>query len=325
MKVGAERVIAVDVGGTGIKAALCDADSPELAPVAELIRPTPVADGVPAVVEAIATLIDELGADQDSSVGVGVILPGAVEAEGGVARYSANIGWRDLPIRDLLAARTGRPVAIEHDVRAAGLAEAERGAAADQTDALFVAIGTGIAAASIVAGRIVPGAGALAGEIGHVPAFPDGIRCACGQRGCTEAYASAAALARRYQQATGRAAPAEQVIARAAAGDPAAITVYGQAVTALARTLLYCTMLTDPALIVLGGGLAQAGDTLLQPLRDQLAAGLTWRQPPPLAIARFGARAGQVGAGLIGLRAARASRRAGSEATAAARESQRPG
>lgn len=304
---GTGQVIAIDVGGTAIKAARCGDEATGFRPLAELTRPTPVADGVPAVVEAVARIIDELaaGADPGAISGVGVILPGSVDAAAGVARYAANIGWRNLPIRDLLTARTGRPVAIEHDVRAAGLAELELGAARGRREVLFVAIGTGIASASVVGGRVVEGATGLAGEIGHVPAFPDGVLCACGQRGCTEAYASAAAIGRRYAEATGRPLRAEEVIARAREGDPAATVVFGQAVTALARTLVFGTMLADPELIVLGGGLSLAGGALVEPLSEQLRQSLTWRQPPELVPAEFGVRSGQVGAALIGFRAAR--------------------
>lgn len=297
------QVIAVDVGGTAIKAVRCGAAETGFAAQADVTRATPVSAGVPAVVDAIAAVIDELG--HESVVGVGVIMPGVVDAEAGIARYSTNIGWRELPIRDQLAAATGRPVAIEHDVRAAGRAELTLGAARGYRDSLFVAIGTGIAAASIVNGTVAAGSGHLAGEIGHVPVYPDGARCACGQRGCAETYASAAAIARRYAEASGRAEPAERVIALAGQGDPAALVVFDQAVTALARCLVFATMLNDPEVIVLGGGLSLAGPALLDPLRAQLSDALAWRPPPALATAHFGARAGQIGAALLGLAAAR--------------------
>jgi len=297
------RVVAVDVGGTGIKAARCDASTPDYRPVAELTRPTPVAAGVPAVVAAIADVITVL-ARAEPVDGVGVILPGAVEPAAGIARYSTNIGWRDLAIRDQLQQLTGLAVAIEHDVRAAGRAEFELGAAAGAADALFVALGTGIAAASRTGGHLVTGASYLAGELGHVPVRPDGERCPCGQVGCTEVYASAAAVARRYRQRTGTALPAEQVVAAAVAGQPAAMAVLAEAVQALSQALVFATLMLDPAVIVLGGGLAQAGPVLLEPVAAGLAQGLAWRPAPPVVPAAFGARAGQVGAALIGADAA---------------------
>lgn len=292
-------VLAVDVGGTSIKAALCGRDCTVLATAA---RDTPVADGVPAVVTAICAVIEELAAGHAVS-GVGLILPGVVDAAGGIARYSANIGWRELAIADQVAGRVGLPVAIEHDVRAAGLAEARLGAARDVSDALFIGIGTGIAAASIVDGRLVSGAANLAGEIGHLPAVPDGERCSCGQRGCTETYASAAALARRYRDQTGRPAPAAEVIRLAGQGDPIARTVYDEALTALARALIGCILLLDPQLVVIGGGLSLAGDALLLPLAERIRAGLAWRPEVPLRPARFGDQSGRIGAALIGWQA----------------------
>jgi glucokinase len=306
----AQAVLAVDVGGTGIKAALCDRDCAVLDTAS---RPTPAADGVPAVLAAICQTIEELtgraAARRLRAAGIGLILPGVLDPAAGLVRYSANLPWRDLPIAREIAGRVGLPVAIEHDVRAAGLAEARLGAARDVPDALFVGIGTGIAAAVIVAGRPVAGAGGLAGEIGHLPVVPGGEPCPCGQRGCAERYASAAAISRRCQARTGRPASAAEVIELAAAGNPVAGEVFDQALDALAHVLTGCVLLLDPALIVLGGGLALAGDALLRPLAERLRAGLAWRAEtgrpaaPPLRIGRFGDQAGRIGAALVGWQA----------------------
>lgn len=307
-----DAVIAVDVGGTEIKAALCDPAGNALAGVR---CRTPVQAGVPAVVDAIVETIRELAgapASGQTVRGVGLILPGLVDAGAGIARYSANIGWRELPIRDQVADRVGLPVAIEHDVRAAGLAEAQLGAASGVPEALFLAIGTGIAGATITGGRLLAGAGNLAGEIGHLPAMPGGERCGCGQLGCTETYASASALPRRYLALGGAAAGdqplrAEQVLDRARAGDPIAVAVFDDALTALARALVCYTLLLDPALIVLGGGLSLAGDRLLRPLAGRIQHGLAWRPAAELVTARFGVEAGRVGAALVGWSAYRAA------------------
>jgi glucokinase len=305
-----EAVLAVDVGGTGIKAALCDRDC---AVLDARSRPTPAADGTSAVLAAICDTIDELSgraaARRLRAAGIGLILPGLVDPAAGLVRYSANLPWRDLPIAAEIASRVGLPVAIEHDVRAAGLAEARLGAARDVPDALFVGIGTGIAAASIVGGRPVAGSGGLAGEIGHLPVVAGGEPCGCGQRGCAERYASAAAISRRYQARTGRPASAAEVIGLSAAGDPAAGGVFDEALAALSQVLTGCVLLLDPALIVLGGGLALAGDALLEPLAERLRAGLAWRAgpgrpaAPPLRIGRFGDQAGRIGAALVGWQA----------------------
>ncbi len=299
-------VLAVDVGGTSIKAAVCDRDCTVLATAD---RPTPVAEGTPAVLAAICTLAEQLSEQAANAgiavAGIGLIMPGIVDPVAGIVRYAANIGWRDLPIAERVADRVGLPVAIEHDMRAAGLAEFRLGAARGVADALFVGIGTGIAAASITGGRLVAGAGNLAGEIGHLPAVPDGEPCSCGQRGCAENYASGAAIARRYRARAGRPASAAEVIELAGRGDPVAGAVFDEALTALSRALIGCVLLLDPQLIVLGGGLSLAGDALREPLSARINAGLAWRPPVPLCAARFGDQAGRIGAALIGWQAVR--------------------
>lgn len=317
-------VIGVDVGGTDLKGSVSDGSGTELS---RLRRRTPVADGVPAVVTAIVDLVEELRSGTDPAVpvrGIGLIFPGVVEATAGMARYSVNIGWRDLPLREIVSERVGLPVAIDHDVRAGGLAELTLGAARGSREALFLPIGTGIAGAVISNGVVVTGAQHTAGEIGHIPVYPDGERCACGQRGCTETYASASALPRRYAAAAAdqtRAAAADQrqaaaaepgstlpvraedVIALAAAGDPLARTVFDEAITALGRALVTYTMLMDPSVIVVGGGMVRAGSALLDPLADAVRSGLTWRDAPAIVAARFGSDAGRVGAALVGWQA----------------------
>jgi glucokinase len=299
-------VAALDVGGTAIKAALADRAGVESH---RIDRTTPVSDGVPAVVTAIVDTIEELRRAAGSDVplrGVGLIFPGLVDRDGGIATYSANIGWRDLPLRSMVSERVGLPVAIDHDVRAGGLAEAQLGAAQGASEALFLPIGTGIAGAVLTGGRVVAGTRGMAGEIGHLPVVPNGERCACGQRGCTETYASAKALARRYLAFGGMPARgsatlrAEDVIARAGQGDVIARQVYTEAIEAIGRALVSYTLLMDPSLIVVGGGLSKAGSALLDPLAEEIQRGLAWRSAPPLVLGRFGADAGRVGAALIG-------------------------
>jgi glucokinase len=292
--------VAVDVGGTRIKAAVLNTAGRVLR---QIERPTPVADGAATVVDTVRTIARELtGPDV---VAGGVVVPGSVDVQTGIARYAANIGWRDVPLRDLLAADLGVPVVLEHDVRAAGLAECLLGRARGVADCLVVVIGTGIAGVIVSHGVALRGTTALAGEIGHVPVYPDGEVCACGQRGCLETYASGAAIARRYRARRG-AAPglSAQHIAAARGTDPWADQVWRDATTALGIALASATMLLDPELIVLGGGLATAGDVLLDPAREELAARLTWRAAPAVVLSACGSRAGQLGAAILAWQAA---------------------
>uniref|UniRef100_UPI0028A81748 ROK family protein n=1 Tax=Microbacterium sp. TaxID=51671 RepID=UPI0028A81748 len=194
-------VLAFDVGGTDIKSALFDADG-----TARGLRRTPTpssADGSPdGLIERLAELADELRAQHPDVVpqAVGLVVPGIVDAENGIGVFSSNLGWRDAPMRDLMVARFGMPVAFDHDVRAASWAEHVLGGARDYANAVVLIIGTGIAGALLVDGRPYT-AGGYAGEIGHAPIgeWP----CPCGARGCLEAIASAGAISRRYTDATG--------------------------------------------------------------------------------------------------------------------------
>lgn len=303
-----DLVIGVDVGGTTVKAALLDSDGLEYSGSE---RPTPRDLGPDAVIATIIRAIVELRARMPEAArlrAVGLVVPGIVDAQEGIAVYAANIGWRELPLRQIVAEAVGEPVVLDHDVRAAGLAELEWGAGRGLHEVLFVALGTGVAGAVITRGQAYAGATDRAGELGHLPVFPQGEWCACGQRGCTETYASGAAVSRRYCAASGIDVTAEDVISRAAAGDPVADGIFNDALTALGRALVHYVLLMDPELIIIGGGMAAAGAALLQPLTREVQAGLAWRPAPRISIGRFAGDAGRRGAGLLAWRALQESR-----------------
>jgi glucokinase len=297
-------VIALDLGGTMLKAGLVDERGRTLV---ERRTPSGREDGPEAVVERLLGAIDELRAaatEHDlAPAAVGLVVPGIVDEAAGVAAYSANFGWRDLPLRALVEERAGLPTAFGHDVRAGGLAEGALGAAKGVDDFLFLAVGTGIAGAIVADGRPVQGGG-FAGEIGHLVVRPGGPRCGCGARGCLEAVASAAAIAARWAERTGVEATAGEVAARAQAGEPAARAVWDEAVDALADALAAAVTLVAPRLVVVGGGLAEAGAQLIDPLDAALEARLTFQRRPRLARARLGDEAGRLGAALLAWRAA---------------------
>jgi glucokinase len=303
-----DLVIGVDVGGTTIKAALLDSEGLEYG---RSERPTPRHLGPDAVVATTIDIIAELRArvPEAGRVGaVGLVVPGVVDPQQGIAVYAANIGWRQLHLRQIVAEAVGLPVVLDHDVRAAGLAELELGAGRGLQDVLYVALGTGVAAAVITRGEVVAGATDRAGELGHLPVFPDGEPCACGQRGCTETYASAAALSRRYTAASGTSdVPAHDVISRAAAGDALADAIFNDAITALGRALVHYVLLMDPELILIGGGMSASGAALLHPLTREVQAGLAWRPAPTILIGQFAGDAGRRGAALLAWRALHAS------------------
>ncbi|MFY1680140.1 ROK family protein [Micromonospora sp. WMMD730] len=295
-------VVALDVGGTGMKCALVRPDGSVLH--AER-HPTDAGRGPDAVVETVLAvaegLADRARAAGSTPVACGVAVPGVVDEAAGVAVWSANVGFRDVPLRDLVGARLGLPAALGHDVRVGGIAEARLGAGRDARHVLFVAIGTGIAAAHVVAGSAAVGAHGAAGEIGHILVRPDGPRCGCGRPGCLEAVSSASAVARRYAELAGVTASAADVAGRAAAGEELAGRVWREAVEALADGLATGQALYDVDTMVIGGGLARAGGQLLDPLRAALHERMTFHREPRLVAAALGDEAGCLGAALLAL------------------------
>jgi glucokinase len=295
-------VVALDVGGTTIKCALVRHDGSVVHAERHPTRADSGPDRVVATILDVAgALAEKAGTEGLTPVAAGVVVPGVVNEDAGVAEWSANLGLRAVPLRDLVTARLRLPTALGHDVRSGGLAEARLGAGRGSRHVLFVAIGTGIAAASIVDGRGYTGAHGAAGELGHVVVRPGGPVCSCGQRGCLEAIASASAVARRYAAATGTETTAAAVVAAAGAGDPLAQRVWQEAIEALADGLAMAQALVDPAVVVVGGGLAGAGESLLAPLRLALRARLTFHSEPRLVPAALGDEAGCLGAGLLAL------------------------
>jgi glucokinase len=294
-------VIALDLGGTALKAGLVD-------PAGETLlarhRPSRREQGPEAVIAGVLEAVEELSAAATRAgffpVAVGLVVPAIIDEAAGVAVFSANLGWRDVPLRGLLEERTRLPVAFGHDVRAGGLAEGELGAARGVRDFLFLALGTGVAGAVVLDGRPYSGGG-YAGEIGHVVVDPGGRECGCGARGCVETVASAAAITARY----GQGVSAAEIAARAAAGETAAEVVWRHAVDALADALAMYVNVLAPDLIVVGGGLSQAGEQLLRPLDAALGERLTFHRRPALRRAALGDQAGRLGAALMAWERAR--------------------
>ncbi|MYZ40146.1 ROK family protein, partial [Streptomyces sp. MnatMP-M17] len=297
------HVIALDVGGTGMKAALVGADG---ALLYEVRRATGRERGPDAVVEGILGFAAELrayGAEHfgESALAAGVAVPGIVDAENGIAVYAANLGWRDVPMRALLAERLGGvPVALGHDVRTGGLAEGRLGAGRGADRFMFIPLGTGIAGAIGIGGTIEAGAHGYAGEIGHVVVRPDGPECGCRQRGCLETLASAAAVSRAWAAASGDPeADAADCAKAVESGDPEAVRVWLDAVDALAAGLVTALTLLDPRTLIIGGGLAEAGETLFTPLRAAVEERVTFQKLPEIVPAALGDTAGCLGAGLL--------------------------
>ena len=289
-----DLALAVDVGGTTIKAELVDRAGTVLASEQ---RPTPRGHAAGDAIEEVGRSLLEQRSDAPV-VGAGVVVPGLVDRSAGIARYSANIGWRDLELVRSLSAGWRLPVRIAHDVASGGVAEHRLGAAVGAEDLVFVAIGTGIAASIVSGGHLLTGHRGEAAEIGHL-AVRTGISCACGRDGCLETIASAAAIARRYTDLSGNHVTGADEVAARLDSDPVARQVWQDAVEALADALAVVSLLVSPALVVIGGGLSRAGVRLVDPLRYELRERTHVVHPADVTASALGDRGGVIGAALL--------------------------
>lgn len=303
--------IGVDIGGTKIAAGVVD-QAGEI--IATTTRSTPATDA--ALIEAaVADAVAELRAEH-TVVGVGVGAAGFVGADRRTVNFAANLAWRQHPLAEELEQLTGLPVVVENDANAAGWAEYRFGAATGASHMLMVTVGTGLGGAIVMDGHLVRGSAGFAGEIAHVTAVPDGQWCGCGRRGCLEQYTAGTALVRTAKSRAAAGDPLMGPLLQVAGGDrrqidgplitrlaqqgdPGAIELIAEIGTWLGTGLASIATLLDPEVFVVGGGVAAAGDLLLEPARRAYAKNLTARSHRPLApfvVASMGNRAGIVGA-----------------------------
>lgn len=297
-------VAAVDVGGTGIKAALRDRDG-GLHARREVSVAALRGDG--RLVDAVVDVAGELVEGRHGEVAaLGLAVPGIVDEARGVAVSSMILGWREVPFVDLLRRRTGLPIGFGHDVRLAARAEGTVGAARGCRDWLFVTLGSGVGATMVLDGRQYLGATGRGGELAHLVVEPEGPPCRCGKIGCLEMVASADAVSRRYAELRrdDRAVSARDVVLRAAGGDALALAVWRRALLALGSALSTYAEVLEPELIVVGGGMAGAGGVLFDPLNEFVSGGVSLPRIPPVVPAALGAFAGVHGAALAAEEAA---------------------
>jgi predicted NBD/HSP70 family sugar kinase len=248
--------VGLDIGGTKTLGVAVDASGRI---VAEVRRPTD--RGPEGVVSTAAAVVADLRTETGEAlaVPVGVGIPGLVDGEAGVVRHAVNLGitGEPLALSGLLSEALGVPVLVENDANAATLgAVAETG----QDDLVYLSIGTGLAAGLAFGGRLRRGVHGAGGEVGHIPVDPQGLRCSCGQTGCLETVASGSALAAAWPVTEGHSAQA--LFTAAAAGDPRAIAARDRFAAGVAATVRLLCLTVDPAVVVLGGGVAQLGDQL---------------------------------------------------------------
>ncbi|MEH3077474.1 MAG: ROK family protein [Quadrisphaera sp.] len=293
-------VVAVDVGGTLTKSALVDGSGEVL----EVRSEPTVLRSATGLLDQLALAVAALAAAHPGAVpaAVGVHVPGLVDDARGTVLLAENLGLRDVPLRDQLAARTGLPVTLGNDARGAGTAEFRMGAARGARTAVVVSIGTGIGAAVFVDGRLHDGDG-FGCELGHMPVLVPGRRapvvCACGGPSCLEQWASAGGIARSYTRVTGTPVRgAREVFDAARAGDGEAARVVGDGLDALALAVAQLATVLAPEVVVIAGGLSRAGAELFDPLQERLEELLTFHRRPRLLPARFGDGAGVIASAL---------------------------
>lgn len=286
------RRLGLDLGGTDIKLALLEDESV----LATDATPTRSEDGGPAA--ALARVV-ELGGSAGDVATVGVSLPGLFDADGRGLLFPNLYGdWGGFPIRETLAAGFARSVAIVNDGHAFALAEARVGAARGSRDVICVVCGTGVGGGLVLDGRLRLGVEERAGEIGHHTVEPDGSPCNCGNHGCLETIAGSRAIAR----AAGTRSFAE-ALAHARAGDGPAVAAIARAGRHLGIAIANLTIFVAPERVVVGGGVAEAGELLLDPLRQELRARAGNVAPLDrigVVAAELGPWAGAIGAALVG-------------------------
>ena len=311
--------IGVDVGGTKILAALVDAQGRIL----DRQRIATPARDVHATIDAIVAAIDTVIAghtrspDSAGSVGsVGIGIAALVDSDRSRVVFAPNLGWSQVPLADEVADRIGRRVVIENDANAAAWGEFRHGSGRQFEDAVVVTVGTGIGGGLILDGRLRRGAHGMAAEIGHITVVPDGRLCGCGRRGCWEQYASGSALVRIAREfASERRGEADLLLSlgdgspegirgrhvteAARKGDPVALAAFHEVGAWLGRGLADLTAVVDPQAYIIGGGVSDAGEMLVDPARREhhhLVAEYGGRSVPTVVTATLGNDAGVVGA-----------------------------
>jgi glucokinase len=310
--------IGLDIGGTKISGGVIDESGVILA---RGRKDTPAHDPA-AIVEEAASLIRELSSEHEIDA-VGVACAAFIDRSRSTVYFSPNLAWRDEPLKQRLESAVDLPVVIENDANAAAWGEFRFGAAVEADDMVMVTVGTGLGGGIVVDGVLMLGAFGVGAELGHMRVVPNGIRCGCGNRGCWEQYASGSALVREARELivsdTPHAARLSELCAgdpaalsgpdvtRAAAeGDPAAVELLADLGTWIGEGLASVAAILDPELIVLGGGVSEAGGLLIDPALAAFRRQLTGRGHRPearFALASLGNDAGMIGAADLAARA----------------------
>ena len=311
--------IGIDIGGTKIAGGLV---SPDGEIVIRSRRETP-ATNPGAIIDACVNLIQDLaqqaGENDGERLPVGVACAGYIDKSGSEVLFAPNIAWRHEPLREQLTQRTGLDVVIENDANAAAYGEFLHGGGSKADDMVLITLGTGVGGGIVLGGNVLRGSHGIGAEVGHMRVVPNGHRCGCGNRGCWEVYASGSALVREARELIRSTSPygaqlrelcggdADKVTGRditsaAKDGDPAAVELLGEVGRWAGEGMASLAAILDPEMFVIGGGVADAGDLVLEPARRAFEAQLTGRghrPEPSLTLAELGNDAGVIGAACL--------------------------
>ncbi|MDN4615638.1 ROK family glucokinase [Leifsonia sp. F6_8S_P_1B] len=305
------HAIGIDIGGTKIAGAVVD----ELGVIVREER-VPTDASSPALIEdAVVGMVQRLQQGPEQIVGVGVAAAGFIDAAQSTVYYAPNINWRHEPFREKLERRLDIPVLIENDANAAGWAEFRFGAGRLVSDMVILTIGTGVGGAIVSNDRLFRGGFGAGAEIGHMRVVPGGLPCGCGAHGCIEQYGSGRALQRMANEfadaggigqaladvraRNGGVLSGSDISALIMAGDPGALAALRQLGDWLGQACASLGAILDPQVFVFGGGVAQAGELLLEPIRLAYLENLPARgfhPEPEFTIAELVNDAGVVGA-----------------------------
>jgi len=302
--------IGIDIGGTKIAGAVVSSEG-EI--IADARVATPAGDSE-AIVDSVVAMIESLAVGHDIRA-AGVAAPGFIDTTQSIVYYTPNISWRHEPLRELLLARLDLEITIDNDANAAGWAEFRFGAGRHATDMTMLTIGTGVGGAIVTQDRLFRGGFGAGAELGHLRMVPDGLPCGCGARGCIEQYGSGRALLRManaladvggigsglaaLRASNGGVLTGDDVASLIVAGDPGALQALRELGCWLGQACASLSAILDPQLFVIGGGVALAGDLLLDPIRESFLAHLPARgyhPEPKFSIAQLVNNAGVVGA-----------------------------
>ena len=295
--------LGIDLGGTNAKWSIVEHDVETWRGIDRGTRPTTAGDGPDAVIDGLIELARAAQQRRPDIASVGVGIPGRYDPETGVAKFLPNFPgtWAGRPVAARISKATGLPTALINDARAFGLAELRLGAGRGARSLVGLTLGTGVGGVIAIDGRVYQGHDGAAGEFGHQTLVADGRPCTCGNVGCLEVYANANAVA----QACGTAS-AESAVEAARAGDPTALAGLAEVGRCLGIGIANMITAVTPDRVVIGGGVAAAGDLLLDPIRAEVArrVRMTAVDAVTIVTAELGIWAGAMGAAVHGAEAA---------------------